>query len=83
MKSNQKLALLFWHRKSKADKNGFAPVICRITIDDNSDPASIRNGGGRDSYQTAKANGDRTVKTLRENDGSDLDPIRKATFQRP
>jgi site-specific recombinase XerD len=24
---------LFWHRKSKADKNGYAPVICRISID--------------------------------------------------
>ncbi len=33
MKSNQKLTLLFWHRTSKADKNGFAPIICRISID--------------------------------------------------
>ncbi|WP_183560859.1 site-specific integrase [Mucilaginibacter sp. SP1R1] len=33
MKSNQNLSLLFWHRKSKADKKGFAPIICRISID--------------------------------------------------
>jgi len=33
MKSNQKLTLLFWHRKSKADAMGYAPVICRISID--------------------------------------------------
>ena len=33
MKSNQKLTLLFWHRKSKADEKGFAPVICRISVD--------------------------------------------------
>ncbi len=25
--------MLFWHRKSKADKNGLAPVICRISVD--------------------------------------------------
>lgn len=33
MKSNQKLTVLFWHRKSKADANGLAPIICRISID--------------------------------------------------
>lgn len=33
MKSNQTLAILFWHRKSRVDKNGYAPIICRITID--------------------------------------------------
>ncbi len=33
MKSNQNLAILFWHRKSKADTKGLAPIICRITID--------------------------------------------------
>ena len=33
MKSNQTLAILFWHRKSRMDKNGYAPIICRITID--------------------------------------------------
>lgn len=27
------MTILFWHRKSKADKNGYAPVICRITVD--------------------------------------------------
>lgn len=33
MKSNQTLSLLFWHRKSKADAMGYAPIICRISID--------------------------------------------------
>jgi site-specific recombinase XerD len=33
MKNNQHLTLLFWHRKSKADAKGYAPVICRITIE--------------------------------------------------
>lgn len=33
MKSNQNLSILFWHRKSKADSNGLAPIICRISID--------------------------------------------------
>ncbi|SFE33935.1 hypothetical protein SAMN03003324_00135 [Pedobacter antarcticus] len=33
MKSNQTLKILFWHRKSKADSKGFAPIICRISID--------------------------------------------------
>lgn len=33
MKSNQKLTVLFWHRKSKADASGMAPIICRISID--------------------------------------------------
>lgn len=33
MKSNQKLTVLFWHRKSKADNKGLAPIFCRISID--------------------------------------------------
>ena len=33
MKSNQTLKILFWHRKSKADSKGFAPIICRISVD--------------------------------------------------
>lgn len=33
MKSNQALTILFWYRKSKADSKGFAPIICRISID--------------------------------------------------
>src|ERR1700761_1950561 len=41
MKSNQKLTLLFWHRKSKADAKGFAPVICRITVDGDDEELSI------------------------------------------
>ncbi|WP_367868749.1 Arm DNA-binding domain-containing protein [Pedobacter sp. WC2423] len=27
------MSILFWHRKSKADNNGYAPIICRISID--------------------------------------------------
>ncbi|MCQ6958781.1 site-specific integrase [Mucilaginibacter aquariorum] len=33
MRNHQKLTLLFWHRKSKADGKGHAPVICRISIE--------------------------------------------------
>jgi hypothetical protein len=33
MKNHQKLTLLFWHRKSKADAKGYAPVICGISIE--------------------------------------------------
>jgi site-specific recombinase XerD len=33
MKNHQNLTLLFWHRKSKPDAKGFAPVICRISIE--------------------------------------------------
>lgn len=33
MKSTQTLTILFWHRRSKKDANGFAPIICRISID--------------------------------------------------
>ena len=33
MKNQQKLTLLFWHRKSKADAKGYAPVICRISVE--------------------------------------------------
>lgn len=41
MKSNQKLTLLFWHRKSKADNNGNAPIICRISIGGEEEEMSI------------------------------------------
>ncbi len=41
MKSNQTLKVLFWHRKSKADSKGFAPIICRISIDGSSEEFSI------------------------------------------
>ena len=41
MKSNQKLTLLFWHRKSKADTLGRAPIICRITIDNEQEELSV------------------------------------------
>jgi len=33
MKNYQNLTLLFWHRKSKADSKGNAPVICRLSIE--------------------------------------------------
>lgn len=41
MKSNQTLTILFWHRKSKADAKGFAPIICRISIDGMNEEFSI------------------------------------------
>jgi len=41
MKSNQALTILFWHRKSKADSRGFAPIICRISIDGSNEEFSI------------------------------------------
>lgn len=41
MRSNQKMTLLFWHRKSRADTKGFAPVICRISIDAKEEEMSI------------------------------------------
>ena len=41
MKSNQTLKVLFWHRKSKADSKGFAPIICRISIDGSNEEFSI------------------------------------------
>jgi len=33
MKNHLKLTLLFWHRKSKADAKGNAPIVCRISIE--------------------------------------------------
>ncbi len=33
MKSNQKLSVMSWLKKSKATKDGKAPVYSRITID--------------------------------------------------
>jgi site-specific recombinase XerD len=33
MRNHQKMSVLFWHRKSKADAKGNAPVICRISIE--------------------------------------------------
>jgi len=33
MKSNQKLTLLLWQRKSKVDAKGYAPIYCRMSID--------------------------------------------------
>jgi len=41
MKNNQKLTVLFWHRKSKADETGSAPIICRITVDSSEAEFSI------------------------------------------
>ncbi|WP_316801598.1 Arm DNA-binding domain-containing protein [Pedobacter frigidisoli] len=62
MKSNQVMNILFWHKKSKAGKDGYATVICRITIDgmekefstskkvdtDHWDLVTKRASGGRD-----------------------------------
>lgn len=33
MKSNQKLTLLLWQRKSKVDAKGYAPIYCRMSIE--------------------------------------------------
>lgn len=33
MNCNQTMTLLFWHRKSKPDAQGKAPIYCRISID--------------------------------------------------
>ncbi|RDC55269.1 hypothetical protein DU508_16980 [Pedobacter chinensis] len=41
MKSDQTLTILFWYLKSKADSNGFAPIICRISIDGSNEEFSI------------------------------------------
>lgn len=41
MKNNQKLSILFWHRKSKADETGSAPIMCRITVDSSEAEFSI------------------------------------------
>jgi asparagine synthetase A len=41
MKSNQVLTILFWHRKSKADSKGLAPIICRISIDGSNEEFSV------------------------------------------
>lgn len=52
MKSNQNLSILFWHRKSKADSNGFAPIICRISIDGLQKEFSIARKVHSDNWDT-------------------------------
>ncbi len=41
MKSNQKLAIMFWLKKSKATKDGMAPIYARITIDGKEETFSL------------------------------------------
>ena len=41
MKNNQKLSVRFWHRKSKADETGSAPIMCCITVDTSNTEFSI------------------------------------------
>lgn len=53
MKSNQKLTVLFWHRKSKADNKGLAPIICRISIDGSDVEFSIGKKVHRDYWDPA------------------------------
>ena len=50
MKSNQTLKILFWHRKSKADSKGFAPIICRISIEGNDEEFSTAQKVHIDSW---------------------------------
>lgn len=50
MKSNQKLTILFWHRKSKADENGNAPIICRISIDGDEEEISLGKKVHQDNW---------------------------------
>ncbi|SDE88756.1 Site-specific recombinase XerD [Mucilaginibacter pineti] len=41
MKSNQKLAIMFWLKKSKTTKDGMAPIYVRMTIDGNEEVISL------------------------------------------
>ncbi len=68
MKSNQKLSLLFWHRKSKSDNAGFAPVICRISIDSRSEEFSIGKKVHVDHWDagTKKAVGGKEAKAVNQ-----------------
>jgi len=41
MKSNQKLSVMFWLKKSKATKDGQAPLYARVTIDGEDEEISV------------------------------------------
>ncbi|SEN57204.1 Site-specific recombinase XerD [Mucilaginibacter gossypiicola] len=50
MKSNQKLAILFWIRKSKANKYGMAPIYARVTINGEEENISISKNALPDTW---------------------------------
>lgn len=57
MKSNQKLTLLLWQRKSKANANGYAPIYCRMSIDGKEEELATGRKAHLDEWdgQTKKA----------------------------
>lgn len=52
MKSNQKLLIMFWLKKSKATKDGQAPLYARITIDGEDEEISISRKAHPDFWDT-------------------------------
>ena len=66
MKSNQKLTVLFWHRKSKADASGMAPIICRISIDGSEAEFSIgkKVSSGHWDTEAKKAKGGSEARSI-------------------
>lgn len=52
MKSNQKLFVMFWLKKSKATSDGSAPIYARITIDGLSDEISTGKKAHPDYWDT-------------------------------
>jgi len=52
MKSNQKLLIMFWIKKSKATKNGQAPLYARITIDGQDEEIALSRKCHPDHWDT-------------------------------
>lgn len=69
MKSNQTLKILFWHRKSKADSKGFAPIICRISIDGNDEEFSTAQKVHFDSWDV------KTKKVIKSHNSKKINSI--------
>ncbi|SEA15459.1 Site-specific recombinase XerD [Arachidicoccus rhizosphaerae] len=53
MKSNQKLTLLLWQRKSKATANGYAPIYCRMSIDGKEEELATGSKAHLDEWDSA------------------------------
>lgn len=53
MKSNQKLSILFWLKKSKATKDGKAPIYARITIEGDEEEISTGRKAHPDFWDVA------------------------------